>query len=1146
MKKKRTLLRFPRGSMAKILLKMKLLTVLLLSVFAVSAANNSYSQQTKFNLKLNNVTVKQVFVEIEENSEFILLYNENIVDVNRKVNVQVKNKTIESVLDKVFEGTKNAYKIYDRQIVILENENDEVPGMFSNRSNVLQQKTVTGKVKDENGESLPGVTVLIKGTTNGTVTNFEGEYTIEGVTSESILQFSFVGMQAQEITVGNQSSINVVLKSDAIGVDEVVVTALGIKRSTKTLGYSVTEVSGERFQENKTVNLGASLSGKVAGVKVTTPSNGVAGSSRIVIRGNSSISGNNQPLFVVDGIPIDNTQLGSPGQWGGTDWGDGLSSLNSDEIESMSVLKGNTAAALYGSRAQNGVILITTKTGKGRKGIGVEINSNMTFDQIIDTYDLQTEYGHGRYGAAPTTVNAAKAENKYSFGGKLDGSMVPYFDGETRPYINRRDNLLKDFYQTGTTFNNNIAIVGGNKDHHIRLSLGHNSTTPTTPNSDFERVIAGVNYTGQITSKLNVASTVKYSWEEAHNRPRIGDYNNNIGFVLATMPNTMDADMAIGNPDKPGTDENGNEYMLSTDAWRQNPYFSAYQFDRGDSRDRVIASTKIRYDFTDWLYLQGSYGLDFWTSKRYDITPSGVAHGSGIGMNENSIHSREINRELMLGFKKDLENFSINAFFGGNQMRREYETYNVSGGDFSIPFVYYMANTKRLSFTKGYTQKGINSLYGSAEFGYKNYLFLTVTGRNDWFSTLDGRGTFYPSVGLSAVATDIMEDMGMEVNKDVLSYAKLRASWAQVGGGADSPYNTNLTYSVSSGTHNGASIGGITQSQIPNAYLNPLTNTEWELGLDLRLFKNRVGIDFSYYNRKTTDDILSVGISSTSGYGSSLMNIGEVENNGVELLVNVKPIDRKLKWDVSFNFAKNNNKVLEIDGSNNEIQVATSRSGRGAVKHIVGMPYSMVVGRIHKTIDGQKVYDSNGYPIITDDFHVLGTGVADKTFGLSNSFQYNKLFCSFLIDAQMGGHVYSASNYFLKRAGLAKSTLEGREGMTVTGVDENGTPGEWQIDPTQIEAYYKRFGYAADNNFYSTDFVKLRELSVGYDFTRLINWNKLREVKLSFVGRNLALLYSDIPNIDPEAALNTGNAQGLEMFGLPTTRNYGFNLSLKF
>ncbi len=1095
---------------------------------------------------MNNTTIKNILSELEQITDYKFLYEKNTFYSNKKVSITAKKEKLSKILDKVFKGFNVSIVYLDKQVVIKKSDIGALLNEAKATKTVNQEFQVTGTITDTNGQPLPGANIVEKGTTNGTQSDFDGKFSISVNNENAILLISYLGYITSEVTVGDKTNINISLKEDTESLDEIVVTALGIKRSTKTLGYSVTEVKGEKFEENKTLNFGTALTGKVAGVNVSTPTTGVTGSSRIIIRGNSSINGNNQPLFVVDGIPMDNSQNGSPGRWGGADWGDGLSAINSDEIESISVLKGNTAAALYGSRAQNGVILISTKTGSTRKGIGVEINSNSTFDVIVNPFDIQTEYGHGRYGIAPTTTEAARAENKYAFGARLDGSIVPYFDGVNRPYVYNRKNLLKDFYNIGETYNNSIAFSGGNEDHNVRVALNVNNTKPITPNSTFDRIIGSINYSGNISKKLNLSVNSKYSWQKAKNRPNVGDFANNSGFVLGTLPTTIDADMIIGDTNMPGTDGEGNEYMLSNDVWRQNPYFAVYQYERGDQQDRIINSIKLRYDLTDWMYIQGTYGFDFWNTKRYDITPSGVAHGYA-GMSESAIRNREVNKDFLLGFNKDFNKLSFNGFLGGNQMRREYESNGANGSGFSIPNMHIISNLRTIGYNKSYNESGINSLYGSAEFGYNDYLYVTMTGRQDWYSTLDGRGIFYPSISLSAIATDILEDLNININSSTLSFAKLRASWAQVGGDAGSAYQTALTYSVSSGTHNGATLGGITQGYIPSTNLKPLTNTEWEVGLDLRLFKSKLGIDFSYYNRKTTDDILYSSVSSTSGYGSALVNIGQVNNKGYEVMINVKPFDKEFKWNATLNFSKNNNEVVKLSGDVTEVTAALSRTGRGAIKHIVGQPYSMVTGRVQKTIDGQKVYDANGFPVTTDEFEVLGQGVHDKMIGLSNSFSYKGFYLNAQIDGQFGGNVYSATNYYMIRAGLHKNTLAGRgEGLTVSGVDENGNAGEWTIANEDLHEYYKNTSYAAENVFYDASYIKLRELSIGYDLTKAIDSDIIKSMKISLVGRNLATLYGKIPNIDPESALNSSNAQGLEMFGLPTSRTYGLNLSVKF
>ena len=693
---------------------------------------------------------------------------------------------------------------------------------------LMAQQTVSGKVTSaEDGEPLIGVTVLIKGTSQGTVTDFDGQYSIDVPSTDVILQFSYTGYASQEVSVGTQSVIDVSLDAGVL-LDEVVVTSLGMEREKKSLSYSVTEVGGEIFQEAREVNLANALAGKVAGVNVSNIASGPQGSSRVIIRGNTSLGGNNQPLYVVDGVPLDNQDFGQAGLWGGYDEGDGMSSVNPDDIATISVLKGANAAALYGSRASNGVILITTKSGKSRKGLGIEYTSNFTAEEFIDHYDYQDQYGQGRQGRAP--VDAAEAwdlGNGSNWGERLDGSLVPQFDGVSRPYTFQAKENLKRFYRTGYNWTNTLGLTGGNEDHQVRLNLSNLQNESIIPNSGFDRYNASLSYSGNFGDRLTITSKILYSYEFAQNRPRLADSPGNAPQGLITLPVNYNVDDLRGDPNKLGsvpegvtTPDNkipGEEYQISANLWNQNPWFAAYQFQNDSKRDRVVTSNVARFNVTDFLYVQGRVGMDWYTRRRTNLTPYGTGYQRTGSLNEQERRVREINLEGIVGFNDNYGDFSIDAFAGGNRMRRSDESLNLNGNTFNIPFFYTFSNLQNQSPGYGFGEEGINSVFGSVTFGYKSFLYLTGTARQDWFSTLnpDDNSILYPSVGGSLIFTELM-DLS---TTSFLTFGKFRASWAQVGGDTD-PYRLNLTYGLGQG-HLGIPNASIQQSSIPNPFLTP-------------------------------------------------------------------------------------------------------------------------------------------------------------------------------------------------------------------------------------------------------------------------------------------------------------------------------------
>ncbi len=1009
---------------------------------------------------------------------------------------------------------------------------------FLSTVSFAQNVDVKGKVTSSNGEPIYGVNIVVKGTNQGTVTNDKGDYSIS-VKKGATLTFSYIGFAAKEVAVGNNSVINVALEAQDNVLNEVVVTALGIKKEKKALGYAVSEIKGEDLTQARTNNMANSLQGKVAGLNISAPASGPAGSTRIVIRGNGSISGNNQPLIVVDGIPINNDNLGNAGMWGGGDRGDGISSLNPDEIENISVLKGATAAALYGSRASNGAILVTTKGGKAGKGIGVEVNSNFVAeDLLIKKFEnYQYVYGAGNNGLKPTTVQEALTSN--SWGAKLDGSSVIQFDGKSRPYSAVKDNQ-ENFYQLGSTFTNSVALTGATESVTYRFSMNDLNNKSVIPHSGLRRNNFALNVNGNLGKRLSFVSNVKYIIEKATNRPRLSDSPGSATYAINAMPTSL----SVAALQESQVTPQNYELTWSDNIYIQNPYYAAAEWKNSDKKNRIIGTFEPRFNITDWLYIKGRLGFDNFNYRYQEITPYGTPFSLRGGYGVNNRNFTETNADLMLGFDKKLsEKIGLNVLLGGNQMRQTYVNSNYSSGALNIPFFYDISNSDPSGRGLGeqLVRKRINSLYGSAEFSYNGYLYITATGRNDWFSTLasGNNSILYPSVGASFVLSEAVK------LPSAINYLKLRSSWAQAGGYTD-PYNLSLYYSLS-GAHLGAPLAQISTSQVPNASLQPLTSTTFEAGFDTRLFNNRLGIDFAFYTRKTTNDIVGATISATSGYGSALFNVGEIENKGIELLVNFNVLKKKdFTWDLSYNMGYNNSKVVTLYKDLATIRVDENRTRTAYINHVVGLPYSQVQGfDFKRDAAGNIVHDAQGFPL-QGSLTNFGTGVAPLTLGFNNSFRYKGVGLSFLIDGKFGGHLFSGTNSYAYRRGLTVETLEGREGGLVgKGVNEKGEPNTVKVS---AQDYASRIANNIATPFvYSSDFLKLRQIIIDYSIpSKVLGRSPFKSASVSIVGRNLLILMKHTPNLDPESTYNNSNAQGLELAGVPATRTVGVNLNLKF
>jgi TonB-linked SusC/RagA family outer membrane protein len=1045
-----------------------------------------------------------------------------------------------------------------------------------------QRQTVSGKIFDKGGNPLPFVNVTVKGASAGTQSNTEGVFSITLPEGTNTLVFTYIGYATQEVNVGNRTEINVTLEQDARELESVVVTALGIERNKKALAFSATQVSGENFTQAREINAANALQGRVAGVNVSRVASGPGGSSRVVIRGAKTLGSTlNQPLYVVDGVPIDNTNMGQAGLWGGSDQGDAMNSINPDDIQSMTVLKGASAAALYGSRAANGVILITTKKGTGRRGLGVEVNSNYVLESVQNLTDFQKTHGNGGYVGTTLQTRVAMTPKTIDehwnnwwglngWGPRYDGSQVVQFDGVARPYSYAGDNW-KRFYRTGHQLTNSVAVTGGSETQSFRLSLSDLRSKGVFPNSGFDRFNATLALNSKIGNKLTASAKVMYSNERTKNRPRLSDSPGNSNLALFYTPGEVDVRNLIGDPNKPGAVPSaamqaargitifdkkapGEEFQVSNNLWTQNPYWAAYQFQNNDVRDRVITSGELRYDITDFLYVSGTAGMDYYTLRNTQLTPQGTGYDRGGNMSENQRNIREVNYQYTVGFHKTFaEKLGINAFAGGNRMRRLDESISANGTGFNTPFLAAINNARQRNFGYGYGKRGINSLLGSVELSYNDFFYLTGTARQDWFSTLnpEENSILYPSVGASFVFTDAFKNL-----PNWLSYAKARAAWGQVGNTESvGPYSTAVTYGAGS-SHVSRPLGGFTSgNNLPNPDLVPYRSTEFEYGVELRVLNNRLGLDLALYDQKTTNDILNAGISQASGFSTTSVNLGKITNKGVEVLLTGTPVRSGVTWDVSLNLAKNKSNVASLIAGQSKFFVDEPRTRTVAIVHIVGEPYGMITGVTQKRDpNGNLVYDSSGTPMPDNNFKVLGNGVHELTGGLNNSVTWKNLNLSFLIDFKSGAEIYSGTNVRMTQAGFTKQTLIGRAGeapLVVTGVTQDGTnfkPFTKTLAPAEAANYWSQLGERAQDNFvYDASFVKLRQVTFGFNFpTKMFTGTPFRTLMFSFVARNLAIIKKNVPNIDPESGYSSGNGQGLDYFGMPSSRTYGFNLRASF
>lgn len=1016
----------------------------------------------------------------------------------------------------------------------------------------LQQKVVTGKITDTKGAVLPGVNISLKGTLIGTIADMEGKYSIPVPEGNPTLVFSFIGFTSQEIAVSGNNTIDVKLSEELTVLNEVVVTALGIKKEAKRIGYSTATVNNENITTNRTINVGNSLEGKVAGLNISAPAGGPGGSSKIRIRGQSSFGGNNSPLIIVNGVPINNNAISAGGSagngtgnptGGSSDQGDGLQSINQDDIETMTVLKGAAAAALYGYRAKDGAIIITTKSGSGKAGIGIEINSNFQADKALDYTDFQYIYGQGENGLRPTTVAEAQSSGVYSFGEKFDGALTPQFDGSTQPYSPNK-NRIKDFYRTGYNLTNSVALTGQNDKGNFRLSFANTDAEAIVPNSDYHKKILNLGLNYKFIPQLTLQLNFNYSNEFNHNPPQIGLQDMNANTTIYTLANSVDVHW-LKNTYK---DANGNEQPLSRFTNRNNPYWVAYQRFENVHRDRLFGNVSLRYQLLDWLYVQGRVGQDYFTRPYNYDRPTGTRSigAAASGFNgyyyQDAATFRELNMDFLIGANKTFGDFGVDVTLGGNKMQQTNDDIGASVTNFYVRDLYTIGNGQTKNPFYNYSKKEVNSIYGSAEFSFKNYLYLNLTARNDWFSTLNPKSNnyLYPSASMSYIFTQSFGNVPAWLN-----YGKLRASYAEVGGDTD-PYSNNLYYSVNANQFNGNALGAISGAVSPNANLRPLKVKEAELGLELRTLDSRVNLDVAVYKKNTVDEILKVDISNASGFSQTLVNVGKLENKGIELLLTLVPVKAEnITWETGFNTSYNASKVIALANGQQRFDVGTGEFF-GFVSQEVGMPLASLRGFDYKRDADGKIITVGGL-FQQGNIVTFGSAIPKWVGGWLNTVTYKHIRLFAQVDYKAGFKIMSNSNLNFLREGLSQSSLVGREsGVVFDGVNPDGTPNTTAVPAEQFYTQYRSTNIATPF-IYDGSFARLRSLSIGYDLSRFVTKALIRELTISAVCNNVWLISKHVDNLDPEASVSTSdNLQGIETHTLPTTRSYGFNINIKF
>ena len=1038
-----------------------------------------------------------------------------------------------------------------------------------------QTTTITGAITDsETGEPMPGVSVVVRGTTIGTVTNVDGNYSLSVPDDATNLLYSFVGMKTQDILIEGRTTINVVMESEAIGVDEVVVTALGVSREKKSLGYASQNVKSDELTSANSADAMSALSGKVAGVQIS--GSNFAGSKNVLIRGASSLTGNNQPLYVIDGVPMDNQNFNSTSTQtggGGVDYGSMINDINPNDIESVNVLKGSAASALYGSRGQNGVIMITTKSGKaGKKSFSVDVNTGVTFEKVYILPELQTSYGGG-YGDFGTEVIdgveylVPAYDVDESWGPKYEGQQVLHWWGiadyeqgitstpQTGAWVAPK-NDVEDFFETGVQYQNSISITTSNETSALRIGYTNVNTSGTVPNASQNKNTFNLNGNTKLFDGIVEANaTMTYVNTYTKGRPVSGYDDRSFSqkfYQWGQRQLDFEKLKDYKNPD--GTQRVWNRISIDNPnpIYSDNPYWTVYENYQDDDRQRVYGTTGLKFNLTDDLNVQGNVYLDTYTFNQRERVAPGSQSLSFYDVTQRQF--TEVNYEGKINYKKTVNDFNIVASLGANKRTEDYSRiYSGTDGGLAVAGLWNVNNSNNTPLTENYSRKKIvNSWFAFASLGWKNTVYLDLTARQDHDTSLptDDNTYFYPAASLSFIISEMVDFTWLDM-------AKVRMNYAETGNGTD-PYRVYQSFNV------GDSFGGYRQftnnTRLNNAKLKSEKTKEVEFGLEASALNNRVRLDVSYYKRNTTDQIVPIELSGSTGFTSMVVNAGEIENKGIELLVGGTPIrTADWTWDISVNYAKNKNEVVSLPEGFDKLQIGSAPFGGAYLNASVGDPFQMLWGYDYVYDDkGNKVIDEGSGFYANGGLKPIGSALPDYNMGIRNSLRWKDIDFSALIDIQKGGKYYSLTNMWGMYSGMMKQTATPtsggntirEDGIVLNGVIDNGD-GTYRENDINISAvdygeyHYHGYGTPSATSFFDASYIKLREITIGYTLPSITP--VIKKMRIGVYGRNLATWGLDNKGIDPEATVGgSGNIQGMEGGIIPTSRSYGMNLQVTF
>ena len=1104
------------------------LTFILIMVALMNVYSKGYSQ--KVTLTGKHAPLEEFFSTIKQQTGYVFFYDLNLLKTAKPVTLKIVDTELSEALAILFNDQPLDYSIENKTIVISEKLSTKERKALKNMSFMLMD--IRGKVVDSKGETLPGVSVRVKGTAVGTTTDAQGNFVLNAPDNGTLV-FSYIGYISQEVTVNSRSTINVTLVEDSQMLGEVVVTALGIERSSKSLNYAAQTVKTADLNQAKETNLINSLAGKVAGVTITKNATGPGSSSNVVLRGQRSVFGSNQPLYVIDGVPMDNTsrEVGTGGTHGSRDGGDGIGMLNSDDIESMTILKGASAAALYGSAGQNGAIIITTKRGKSGK-ITVDYTGNTTVDRPFILPEVQSEYGQGAAGVY-------NANSETSWGPKITGQSVTLWNGKTTS-LQGQPNRIKDFYRDGSSLTNTLGISGGSEKMQTYFSYGNNQAKGILQNHVLDRHNFDFKIDNSITDKLSFFTKLSYIVEDVDNKPFTGERNDATGSIYHAPASIPLSEMQ----NYEYTDVLGNlrqSYWLPGSIYLSNPYWKMNRQTFFEQKRRMIGLLQAKYKFTNWLDLQvrGSMDRTDENTENIQYNDSYELSGNGSYYELYNGNRRFTNVDALLSFKRDItKDFNLTGYLGGSIQETKYESINTLANGLNKLDYFFMSNAKNPRTTNviGQTPQ-VQSVYGTSTLSFKDYLYLDITARNDWSSALPkaNQSYFYPSVGLTAIITDMLDFPSW------ISYGKLRTTYAKAGFGGQQ-YLTDNYFSVGAG-------GAINTPSVRSlGNYQPEITTSFEAGLDWRFFTNRIGLDVTYYRSNTENQLIALAVPNATLFSSQYINAGLIRNSGVEVMLSGAPVrNQSFSWDIMANFSKNVNKVVELSPRLKTAVLGDDRQVLETVEE--GKSFGeMYMAEWSKDAQGRRLVSPAGVPILTGKTAYAGNYNPNYQLGVNNSFTFKNLNLSFLLDYRNGGTVVAGTLAAMDVSGNSKNSLQYREtGIVVDGYTTAGVKNTTSIT---AERYWQSLGNRTPvKDFYafSATNLRLREVVFGYRIPNQLVQKSgfIKNARLSLVGRNLLFLKKYAP-YDPEIATAVTNRGGMEYSSLPTTRNIGLSLNASF